>query len=80
MLWGVVFSGFAFFTASGLFGRHLGIVESYLPLPEANLFATGGGGGGGEAPDRDETGSYSEALALGQKKKKPVMLEFTAFS
>ncbi|MEK7467922.1 MAG: cytochrome c biogenesis protein CcdA [Planctomycetota bacterium] len=81
MLWGIVFAGFALFCASGLFGRHLGIVEALLPLPEQKMWLGEGPSGGSETGGGHvEYGSYSQALAAGKEQKKPVFLEFTAFS
>lgn len=80
MLWGVVFAGLTLFTASGLVGRHLGIVEAYLPLPEAVMWIGDGAGNGGVPKGEAQVETYSAALAQGKARRKPVFLEFTAFS
>ncbi len=82
MLWAVVLATISLFLASGLTGRHLGIVEAYLPLPEKHAWvATGGGGGGGGGGEKHaEIDSYSAALAAGKSQKRPIFLEFTAFN
>lgn len=80
MLWGVVFAGLTLFTASGLAGRHLGIVEAYLPLPESSMWIGNGAGGNSQPAGEKQIETYSAALAEGKAKRKPVFLEFTAFS
>lgn len=81
MLWGIVFAGLTLFTASGLIGRHLGIVEAYLPLPETSMWIGGGAGGGsGETKGAHGPETFSAALAEGKSSRKPIFLEFTAFS
>jgi len=78
MLWGLLFLSLAGFTASGLAGRHLGVVESFLPLPEKNgwIFNVSATGGTKET----EYDSYSAALKAGKQERKPIFLEFTAFN
>ncbi|MCE9581165.1 MAG: hypothetical protein K8T20_01480 [Planctomycetes bacterium] len=77
MLWGVVFLSISAFTASGLAGRHLGIVEAFLPLPEEKPWVWEMTGG---AAKQEELSGYSETLAAAKEQRKPAFLEFTAFS
>jgi thiol:disulfide interchange protein DsbD len=83
MLWALAFGTVSLWLASGLFGRHLGIVEAYLPLPEETQFIGGSGpvsNGGGAGIAHKEYDSYGEALAAAKRERKPLFLEFTAFN
>jgi thiol:disulfide interchange protein len=77
MLWGVAFLAISAFTASGMAGRHLGIVEAFLPLPEEKPWVWEMTGGAAAQP---ELSGYEETLAAAKAQKKPAFLEFTAFS
>lgn len=75
LLIALAFATLTFYFISGLFGRHLGEIETYLPEAEAQGMVWGGG-----STQQDKLTwhtDYDEALAQAKEQNKSVFIDFT---
>lgn len=82
MLAGGAFLAFALFLLPGLFGRHVGEIDAFLPpavYPGTEGAVKASGGGGGEE-SLVWYSSYEEALSVAVSSGKPIFIDFTGYT
>jgi thiol:disulfide interchange protein DsbD len=77
LIWAVIFATATFYLLGGLFGKNLGFMESFLPVPKTEAVAMGTTANGAPAPALNWLTDLDKAIEAAKKENKNIFLDFS---